>query len=170
MTLTKTPKHIETSLRLLDEAQRRFDDDDLCGACEKGIKAMNGYLKAVAKQRGWASESEIDLHDVAMDLAFETDDPGESMTQHLAAEGGLDIAFYGEQHSSWMVEGGLRSVRKFLALLESRNKPQRKVRLSQIERERQRKWRLEQNKKSAKFRESRKRVSLFERYLKSLDE
>lgn len=170
MTSTKIPKHVETSLRLLDEAQRYFEHDDLHGACEKGIEAMNGYLKAVAEQRGWASESEYDLYDVSMDLAFETDDPKESITLHLSAEGGLAIAFYGEQHSSWMVEGGLSSVRDLLYMWESRNKPQRKVRLSQISRERQRKWHLEQREKAEKFKKSHKGVSFFDRHLKSLDE
>lgn len=170
MTSTETPKHVETSLRLLDEAQRHFEDDDLYGACEKGIEAMNSYLKTVAEQRGWASESEYDLYDISMDLAFETDDPRESITLHLSAEGGLAIAFYGEQHSSWMVEGGLRSVRDLLSMWESRNKPQRKVRLSQISRERQRKWHVEQRKKVEKFKKSHKDLSLFDRYLKSLDE
>ena len=170
MTSTTSPKCLEASLRILDDAQKRFEEGDLYGACEKGIEAMHGYLKAVAEERGWASASEYDLYDISTDLAFETDDPKNAITLHMAAEGGLAIAFNGEQHGRWMVEGGLREVRDLLSIWESRNKPQRKVRLSQISRERQRKWNLEQREKSEDFKKRYKGVSLFERYLEPLDE
>lgn len=159
-----TAKHVETSLRLLDEAKRHLENDDLYGACEKGIEAVDHYLRAVGEERGWAGESKRDLYDIAVDLAYETQDPGEAITQHLATEGGLAIEFYGEDHKRWQVSGGLDSARKFISRLECRKKPQRKVRLSQISRERQRKWHLEQKKKSAKYWESRGGSPFMDRY------
>ena len=164
MTQSTTAEHVETSLRLIDEAERHLENDDLYGACEKGLEAVDHYLRAVGEQRRWATESKRDLYDIAVDLAYETDDPGEAVTQHLAAEGGLAIEFYGEHRRSWMVAAGLDSARELISLLETRNRPQREVRLSQISRERQRKWSLQQKKKSAKFWESRGGSPFKDRY------
>ena len=116
MTQAKTEKPAETSLRLLDEAERHLEDDDLYKACEKGLEAVNGYLRTVGEERGWARESKRDLHDISVDLAFETDNPREAMSHKRAMEGGLAIKFYAEHHTSWLVEGGLRTARDWILL------------------------------------------------------
>ena len=149
MTQAKTAKHAETSLRLLDEAERHLENDDLYKACEKGLEAMNHYLRTVGEQRGWATDTERDLCDIATDLAYETSDRREASSRYLSATGGLAIEFYGEHHTSWLVSGGIRSARELISRLESRNRPPPEVRPSQISRERQRLWNLEQKKKLA---------------------
>lgn len=102
------------------------------------------------EQRGWARESKRDLCDIATDLAYETDDAQEAMTLYGAAEGGFAIKFYGSHHTSWLVKGGLDDARKWISLMESRYRPQRKVRLSQMDRERERQWNMEQKERMAK--------------------
>ena len=150
---TKTSEHAEASLLLLDEAERHLDNDDLYKACEKGLEAVNSYLATVAKQRGWAHESKRDLHDIAMDLALEPDAPKESGLRHGASEGGFAIAFYGEHHTSWLVEGGIRNARKWISIMESRSKPPPEIRESQLGRKREAIQRLEMKKKLEKMRE-----------------
>ena len=168
MTQAKTAKCAETSLRLVDEAERHLEADDLYKACEKGLEAVNHYLRMVGEQRGWARESKRDLCDIATDLAYETDDAQEAMTLYGAAEGGFAIKFYGSHHRSWLVEGGLDDARKWISLMESRYRPQRKVRLSQMDRERERQWNMEQKERMAKsgnrFADVGKRRSLLDRY------
>ncbi len=167
MTQTRTTKQAETSLRLLDEAERHLENGDLHKACEKGLEAVHGYLRTVGEQRGWATETKRDLHDVSVDLAYETDDPGEAISLNLAIEGGLAIKFYGAHHTSWLVEGGLDDARKWISLMENRNKLPPKVRESQLSREREALRRLESKKKLEKLREKdiRDGRSLMERYL-----
>ena len=167
MTQTKTAGHAETSLRLLDEAERHLEDDDLYKACEKGLEAVNGYLRVVGEERGWARESKRDLHDISVDLAFETDNPGEAISLNLAMEGGLAIQFYGEHHTSWLVEGGIRNAREWISLMENRTQSPPKVRESQLSREREVLRRLESKKKLEKLREKDRRDgrSLMDRYL-----
>ena len=171
MTQAKTEKPAETSLRLLDEAERHLEDDDLYKACEKGLEAVNGYLRTVGEERGWARESKRDLHDISVDLAFETDNPREAMSHKRAMEGGLAIKFYAEHHTSWLVEGGLRTARDWISVMESRSKPPLKIRESQLGREREALRRLESKKKLEKLREKDRRDgrSLMERYLDRLN-
>ena len=167
MTQTKTAERAETSLRLLDEAERHLEADDLYKACEKGLEAVNGYLRAVGEERGWARESKRDLHDISVDLAFETDNVREAMSHKRALEGGLAIKFYGEHHTSWLVEGALDDARKWISLMENRNRLPLEVRESQLSREREALRRLESKKKLEKMRERDRRDgrSLMERYL-----
>ena len=167
MTQTKTAEHAQTSLRLLDEAERHLENDDLYKACEKGLEAVNGYLRTVGEQRGWAHGSKRDLHDISVDLAYETDNPGEAISLNLAMEGGLAIKFYGEHHTRWLVEGGLDDARKWISLMENRSKAPPEVRESQLSRERQALRSLETKKKLEKIRERDRRDgrSLMERYL-----
>lgn len=167
MTQTKTAEHVQTSLRLLDEAELHLKADDLCKACEKGLEAVNGYLRTVGGQRGWATETKRDLHDISVDLGFETDNPREAMSRYGSMEGGLAIAFYGEHHTSWLVEGGIRNAREWISLIENRTQPPLKVRESQLSRQREALRRLESKKKLEKLREKDRRDdrSLMERYL-----
>ena len=167
MAQAKTAEHAEASLRLLDEAERHLDNDDLYKACEKGLEAVNGYLRMVGEQRGWARESKRDLHDISVDLAFETDNPREAMSRYGSMEGGLAIAFYGSHHTSWLVEGGIRNAREWISLMENRAQPPPKVRESQLSREREALRRLESKRKLEKLREKDRRDgrSLMGRYL-----
>ena len=132
MTQTKTIEQVETSLRLLDEAERHLEADDLYKACEKALDAVHGYLRMVAEQRGWAAETQRDLNAVASDLAFETDDRREASSLYMAIEGGLAIKFWGSHHTWWQVEGGIRNAREWISLMESRSKPPPEVRDSQL--------------------------------------
>ncbi len=165
MTQAKTAKHVETSLRLLREAEEHLENDGLYKACEKGLVAVNHYLRTVGEQRGWARESERDLHDIALDLAFETDDPMGAISLNMAMEGGFAIEFYGEHHTSWLVAGGIDDARKWIYLMESRSKPPLKVRESELSRKREALRRLERKKKLEKWQESRDGRSLMDRYL-----
>ncbi len=171
MTQTTTAERAETSLRLLDEAERHLENDDLYKACEKGLEAVNGYLRAVGEERGWATETRRDLHDISFDLAYETDNPDEAISLNLAMGGGLAIKFYGEHHTAWLVEGGLGDARKWISLMENRNKPPLEVRESQLSREREVLRRLETKKRLEKMRERDRRDgrSLMERYLDRFD-
>ena len=155
----------EISLSLLDEAERHFEDDDLYKACEKGLEAVNHYLRTIGEQRGWATESRRDLHDISLDLAFETDDPYEAISRKLALEGGLAIKFYGSHHTDWLVEDGLGDARKWISLMESRSKPPLKVRESQLDRERQARQRQKSKERLKNWRKSRGGRPLMERYL-----
>lgn len=146
MTQAKTANQAETSLRLLDEAEQYLEADDLYKACEKGLEAVHGYLRTVAEQRGWATETKRDLHDISVDLAFETEGPGEAISLNLAMEGGLAIKFYGAHHTSWLVEGGLDDARKWISMMENRSKPPARVRESQLSREREARRRVETRK------------------------
>ena len=172
MTQVKTSKHVETSLRLLDEAERHLEADDLYKACEKGLEAVHSYLRTVAEQRGWACEWQRDLYDITDDLAFETDDPREATSLYMSLEGGLAIKFYGAHHTSWLVGGGLEDARKWISIMENRNKPPLKVRESQLSREREARRRLEGEKKVEKWREARARDgrSLMESYLDTFND
>ncbi len=132
MTQAKTEKPAETSLRLLDEAERHLEDDDLYKACEKGLEAVNGYLRTVGEERGWATETQHDLNAISSDLAFETDDTSEARTMMGAAEGGFAIKFWSSHHTYWQVEGGIRSARRWISMMENRIKPPPEVRESQL--------------------------------------
>lgn len=171
MTQTKTAERAETSLRLLDEAERHLENDDLYKACEKGLEAVHGYLNAIGERRGWARESKRDLHDISVDLAYETENPREAMSHKRAMEGGLAIKFYEEHHTSWLVEGGLRTAREWISLMERRSKPPPEVRESQMGRQREELRRLETKKKLEKRREwdFRDGRSLMDRYLDRLN-
>ncbi len=164
MTQTKTAQQALTSLRLLDEAERHLENDDLYKACEKGLEAMNHYLRTVGEQRGWAADTERDMCDIATDLAYETSDRREASSRYLSATGGFAIKFYGEHHTSWQVAAGIGSARELISRLEDRDRPPPKVRPSQISRERQRLWNLEQKNKlvnsDRRFGAFRKRRSL----------
>ena len=167
MTQTKTSEQAETSLRLLDEAERHLEADDLYKACEKGLEAVNGYLRTIGEERGWARESRRDLHDISVDLAYETDVPDDMISLNLSMEGGLAIKFYGSHHTSWLVEGGLRNARKWISIMENRSKPPPEIRESQLSREREALRRLETKKRLEKMRERDRKDgrSLMERYL-----
>ncbi|MCY4654634.1 MAG: hypothetical protein OXC95_15895 [Dehalococcoidia bacterium] len=143
MTQTKTAEHAQASLRLLDEAERHLESDDLYKACEKGLEAVNHYLRAVGEQRGWVTETKRDLYDIAMDLSFETDDPKEARLYRRSVEGGFAIEFWGSHHTCWQVEAGIRGARKWISTMESRSKPPPKIRESQLSREREALRRLE---------------------------
>ena len=137
MTQTETAERAERSLRLLDEAERHLEDDDLYKACEKGLEAVNGYLRAVGEERGWAAETQRDLNAIVTDLAMETDDWKEALRMHGAADGGFAIEFWGSHHTWWSVEVGISAARKWIALMEGRSKPPSEVRESQLERDAQ---------------------------------
>ena len=137
MTQTRIVEYAETSLRLLDEAERYLEADDLYKACEKGLEAVHGYMRAVAEPRGWACESQRDLNAVASDLAFETEYISRAISLIGATEGGLAIKFWGPDHADWQVEGGIRNAREWIAMMESRSKPPPEVRDSQLERDAQ---------------------------------
>ena len=137
MTQTKTSEHAETSLRLLDEAERHLEADDLYKACEKGLEAVHGYLRIVAEQRGWACEWQDDLNAVATDLAFETEYPSRALALNMATEGGLAIEFWGSDHSDWQIEGGIRNARAWIAMMEGRSKPPLEARESELTRDAQ---------------------------------
>lgn len=167
MTQAKTANQAETSLRLLDEAEQYLEADDLYKACEKGLEAVHSYLRMVGEERGWATETKRDLHDISVDLAYETDDPGGAISLNLAMEGGLAIKFYGAHHTSWLVQGGLDDARKWISMMENRSKPPARVRESQLSREREALRRLETRNKLEKLREGDRKDgrSLMERYL-----
>ena len=167
MTQTRISEYAETSLRLLDEAERHLEDDDLYKACEKGLEAVNHYLRVVGEERGWATETKRDLHDISFDLAYETDSPREATSHKLSLEGGLAIKFYGSHHTIWLVEGGLQTAREWISLMENRTQPPPKIRESQLSREREALRRLETKKRLEKMRERDRRDgrSLMERYL-----
>ena len=52
MIQAKATQHAETSLRLLYEAERHLGDGDLYRACENGLEAVNGYLRAGWRRAG----------------------------------------------------------------------------------------------------------------------
>lgn len=137
MTQTRIVEYAETSLRLLDEAERYLEADDLYKACEKGLEAIHGYLRAVAEPRGWACESQRDLYAVSSDLAFETEYVSRAISLIGAAEGGFGINFDGAHHTDSQVATGIRTARKWLAMMENRNRPPPEVRDSQLERDAQ---------------------------------
>ncbi len=167
MTQAKTANQAETSLRLLDEADRYLEADDLYKACEKGLEAVHSYLRMVGEERDWATETKRDLHDISVDLAFETEEPGEAISLNLAMEGGLAIKFYGSHHTSWLVEGGLDDARKWISMMENRSKPAPEVRESQLSREREALRRQESKKRLEKMHERDRRDarSLMDRHL-----
>ena len=132
MTQTKTTEHAETSLRLLDEAEKYLENDDLYKACEKGLEAVHSYLRMVGEQGGWVAETQRDLNAISSDLAFETDDRKEASSLYRAIEGGLAIKFWGSHHTWWQVEGGIRNAREWISLMENRSKPPPEVRDSQL--------------------------------------
>ncbi len=113
--------HPEMSERYLRTAQEWFADGFLEEAAGKVWMAVSHYVRAVADERGWESESHRDLYAAAYDLARETDDP-ERAERLFSSLNGITMTGYTGGASDWMVENGIASAREMVGLLESRSK------------------------------------------------
>lgn len=113
--------HPEMSARYLRTAQDWFADGFLEEAAGKVWMAVSHYVRAVADERGWESESHRDLYAAAYDLTRETDDP-ERAERLFSSLNGITMTGYTGGASDWMVQDGIAAARETLRLLESRSK------------------------------------------------
>jgi len=112
----------EMSERYLRTAQDWFADGFLEEAAGKVWMAVSHYVRAVADERGWESESRRDLSDAAYDLARETDDPERAGRMFSSLIGIVLTGFTGGP-TDWLIESGIADARETLRLFENRSKP-----------------------------------------------
>ena len=67
-------EHIQTALTFLDQSEQEFGTGDILQGSEKLWGAVARATIAVAKQRGWPTNSHRNLVDAARSLAEERDD------------------------------------------------------------------------------------------------
>ena len=113
--------HPEMSERYLRTAEEWFADGFLDEAAGKVWMAVSHYIRAVADERGWESESHSDLYAAAYDLARETDDP-ERAERLFSSLNGITMTGYTGGAYDWLVENGIASAREMIGLLENRSK------------------------------------------------
>ena len=113
----------EMSERYLRTAQDWFADGFLEEAAGKVWMAVSHYVRAVADERGWESESRRDLSDAAYDLARETDDP-EKADRMFSSLRGIVMTGYTGGPTDWLIEIGIADAREVIRLFENRSKPQ----------------------------------------------
>ena len=112
----------EMSERYLRTAQDWFADGFLEEAAGKVWMAVSHYVRAVADERGWESESRRDLSDAAYDLARETDDP-ERANRMFSSLIGIVLTGFTGGPTDWLIETGIADARETLRLFENRSKP-----------------------------------------------
>ena len=127
MTTLTTPyevaeEYIETSVRLLQQADAEFEKGDLLQASEKAWGAVSQYLKAMATQRGLPHRVHRELRLVAHHLVEETGQDRIWTLFHTAE--GMHANFY----EAWMPETevriGIGTVRELLGVLEAVPRPE----------------------------------------------
>ncbi len=95
-------EYIETSGRLLRQADAEFEKGDLLQASEKAWGAVSQYLKAMATQRGLPHRVHRELRLVANDLVEET---GQRRIGELF---GLAESLHANYYEAWMPEREVR--------------------------------------------------------------
>lgn len=113
--------HPEMSERYLRTAQEWFADGFLEEAAGKVWMAVSHYIRAVADERGWESETHRALYAAAHDLAQETDNP-ERAERLFSLLNAITMTGYTGGATDRMVESGIANAREILRLLESRSK------------------------------------------------
>lgn len=115
--MTTPNEHVTITLRLLEHASEQLQQGDLVQASEKGWGAAAHYLKAVAKQRGWANRSHRDFFTIKNRLASETDDPNR-VSELFGVIRGLHQNFYEPLYSQDDVRVAINSAKEFVEMLE----------------------------------------------------
>ena len=122
MTTLTTPdevaeEYIETSVRLLQQADAEFEKGDLLQASEKAWGAVSLYLKAMATQRGLPHRVHRELRLVAQHVVEET---GQQRIRELFA---IAESMHANYYEAWMpeaeVRAGIENVRELLGILEA---------------------------------------------------
>ena len=127
MTTLTTPdevaeEYIETSVRLLQQADAEFEKGDLLQASEKAWGAVSQYLKAMATQRGLPHRVHRELRLVAHHLVEET---GQQRIRELFA---VAESMHANYYEAWMpeaeVRAGVENVRELFEILEAVPRPE----------------------------------------------
>lgn len=115
-TLATTEFHIDTSRRLLEQAEREYRAGDVLQASEKGWGAAAHAVKAIAEERGWEHDRHGYLVRAARRISNELEQPRVWDLFQVAS------AQHKNFYEGWLddedVEQGLVRVRELLALLE----------------------------------------------------
>ena len=115
-------EYIETSGRLLQQADAEFERGDLLQASEKAWGAVSQYLKAMATQRGLPHRVHRELRLVANDLVEET---GQQRIRELFA---IAESMHANYYEAWMpeaeVRAGVVNVRELLDILKAIPRPE----------------------------------------------
>ena len=109
-------RHVETSDRFLDQAEAELREGDILQASEKAWGAVAHYVKGVALDRGWRSNSHRAINRNARPLIAETDVPNLNELRLIAANG-LHQNFYENWFEAEQVEEGIRAVGELLAAM-----------------------------------------------------
>ena len=109
-------RHVETSDRFLDQAEAELREGDILQASEKAWGAVAHYVKGVALDRGWRSNSHRAINRNARTLIAETDVPNLNELRLIAANG-LHQNFYENWFEAEQVEEGIRAVGELLAAM-----------------------------------------------------
>ena len=113
-------RHLETSDRFLDQAEAELREGDLLQASEKAWGAVAHYVKGIAAERGWPSNSHRAINRHARALIAQTDAP-EINNVRLIAANGLHQNFYENWFEAGQVEEGIRAVGALLDALREVN-------------------------------------------------
>ena len=114
--MATTEFHIDTSRRLLEQAEREYRAGDVLQASEKGWGAAAHAVKAIAEERGWEHDRHGYLVRAARRISNELEQPRVWDLFQVAS------AQHKNFYEGWLddedVEQGLVRVRELLALLE----------------------------------------------------
>ena len=116
--MTSAQAHVETSGRFLRQAEAELRAGDLLQASEKAWGAVAHYVKAVAAERGWRSNSHRAVNRHARTLIARTDDPKLNELR-LIAVNGLHQNFYENWFEAAQVEEGVQAVGQLLEAMRT---------------------------------------------------
>lgn len=133
MTQEQIDRHLEISDLLMEYAVAEFEAGRLFLASEMAWGAVAHYLKSVAKYRGWRNGMHRDLRDIAIDLAYETEDVGKIEELYESANQ-LHANFYEDWLLDTRVSDGMNDAEELIWRLEGRSRPAPDVRPSQVRR------------------------------------
>lgn len=115
-------EYIETSGRLLRQADAEFEKGDLLQASEKAWGAVSQYLKAMATQRGLPHRVHRELRLVAQNIVEET---GQQRIRELFA---IAETMHANYYEAWMpeaeVKAGIDNLKELLGILEAVPRPE----------------------------------------------
>ena len=117
-----SPRHRQTSRRLIRQAQEEFDAGDPLQASEKAWEAVMHRVRSIYKKhtdgRGGRLENDFKVMQAAQNILRHADNPPESIGDLLIAKV-LHVNFYVDDLEPFGVQRGIAAVRRLLDELDN---------------------------------------------------